>query len=96
MDATRCPKCNKRLIEEADGAGRIELRCLNCDAVDPLKTKAAKWAESSLAQPQALSEAIVDDEFYKERGGTFESLPPRPTLSSGSVYSIWLATTIPW
>ena len=78
MDATRCPKCNKRLIEEADGgdriehrcllrrgrhsenkggemdqlgAGRIELRCLNCDAVDPLKTKGAKWAESSLAQP---------------------------------------------
>ena len=51
MDATRCPKCNKRLIEEADGAGRIELRRPNCDAVDPLKTKAAKWAESSLAQP---------------------------------------------
>jgi phage FluMu protein Com len=51
MDATRCPKCNKRLIEEADDAGRIELRCLNCDTVDPLKTEAAKWAESSLAQP---------------------------------------------
>jgi phage FluMu protein Com len=53
MDATRCPKCNKRLIAEADDAGRTELRCLKCDVVDPLKTEAAKWVESSLAQPPA-------------------------------------------
>jgi phage FluMu protein Com len=51
MDATRCPKCNKRLIAETHRAGRTEMRCLTCDAVDPLKTEAAKWAESSLAQP---------------------------------------------
>jgi phage FluMu protein Com len=51
MDPTRCPKCNKRLIAEAHDDGGIELRCLRCDAVDPLKTDAAKWAESSLSQP---------------------------------------------
>jgi hypothetical protein len=51
----------------SDDAGRTELRCLKCDVVDPLKTKPAKWAESSLAQPRALSEVTLEDEFYKER-----------------------------
>jgi phage FluMu protein Com len=51
MDSTRCPKCNRRLVVEANDDGRTELRCLRCDEVDPLKTDAAKWAESSLAQP---------------------------------------------
>ena len=50
MDVTRCPKCNKRLVA-TDRTGRTELRCLKCDEVDPLKTDAAKWADSPLARP---------------------------------------------
>jgi hypothetical protein len=34
-----------------DKTGRTELRCLKCDKLDPMKTDAAKWADSSLAQP---------------------------------------------
>jgi len=44
MDVTRCPKCNKRLVA-TDRTGS----CLKCDEVDPLKTDAAKWADSPLA-----------------------------------------------
>jgi phage FluMu protein Com len=51
MDTTRCPKCNKHLMAVTEKTGRTELRCLTCDSVDPLKTDAVKWAESSLAPP---------------------------------------------
>lgn len=51
MDVTRCPTCNRRLMAITDRHGRTELRCLNCDQVDPMKTDAAKWADSPLAPP---------------------------------------------
>jgi len=53
MDITRCPKCNKRLTAVSDRNGRTELCCLKCDKVDPMKTDAAKWANSSLSGPSA-------------------------------------------
>jgi phage FluMu protein Com len=51
MDVTRCPKCEKRLMAMTDQNGRTELRCLKCDRIDPIKIEAAKWADSSLADP---------------------------------------------
>jgi phage FluMu protein Com len=51
MDDHRCPKCKKLLMAMTDRTGRTELRCLKCDQVDPMKTHAAKWADSSLAGP---------------------------------------------
>jgi phage FluMu protein Com len=53
MDITRCPKCNKRLMAMTDRNGRTDLCCLKCDKVDPMKTEAAKWANSSLSGPSA-------------------------------------------
>jgi phage FluMu protein Com len=50
MNDHRCPKCNKILMAMTDRSGRTE-RCLKCDQVDPMKTHAAKWAESRLADP---------------------------------------------
>jgi phage FluMu protein Com len=50
MDITRCPKCNRRLIP-VTVSGRTELRCLKCDEIDPMKTDAAKLADSPLAAP---------------------------------------------
>jgi len=47
----RCPHCNKRMQTVFGANGRTEFQCLQCDKVDPLKTDAAKWAESPLAQP---------------------------------------------
>ncbi len=32
-----------------DRTGRTKLVCLKCDNVDPMKTDAVKWANSSLA-----------------------------------------------
>jgi len=51
MDDHRCPKCRKLLMAMIDRTGRTELRCVKCDQVDPMKTDAAKWADSSLAGP---------------------------------------------
>jgi hypothetical protein len=34
-------------------SGRTEFQCLECDKVDPLKTDAAKWAESPLSTKAA-------------------------------------------
>ena len=51
MDDHRCPKCKKYLMAITDRTGRTELRCLKCGQVDPMKTHAAKWADSSLAGP---------------------------------------------
>lgn len=49
MDTNRCPRCKKRLMAVTDKTGRTGLVCLKCDNVDPMKTDAAKWANSSLA-----------------------------------------------
>jgi hypothetical protein len=49
MDKSRCPQCKKRLMAMTDRTGRTQLVCLKCDNVDPMKTDAAKWANSSLA-----------------------------------------------
>ncbi|MBB5048131.1 phage FluMu protein Com [Rhodopseudomonas rhenobacensis] len=51
MDVSRCLKCKKRLMAMTDRTGRITLACLKCDNVDPMKTDAVKWANSSLARP---------------------------------------------
>jgi phage FluMu protein Com len=51
MDDRRCPKCNRLLMAMTDRTGRTELRCLKCDQIDPMKTQAAKWADSPLAGP---------------------------------------------
>jgi tRNA(Ile2) C34 agmatinyltransferase TiaS len=51
MDSTRCPRCSRRMKAVATADGRTDLRCLQCDEVDPLKTGAAKWADSPLASP---------------------------------------------
>jgi uncharacterized protein YbaR (Trm112 family) len=53
MDVTRCPKCKKRLMAMTDRNGRTELRCQKCEKIDPMKTDAAKWADSSLSGPSA-------------------------------------------
>jgi hypothetical protein len=53
MDVTRWPKCKKRLMAMTDRSGRTELICLKCDKVDPMKTDAAKWANSNLSGPSA-------------------------------------------
>jgi hypothetical protein len=45
---TRRPKCGKRTVP-AQVNGRTELKCIRCDAVDPLQTDLAKWADSPLA-----------------------------------------------
>jgi hypothetical protein len=49
MDQSRCPTCRERLIAMTDRTGRTSLVCLKCDNIDPMKTDAAKWANSSLA-----------------------------------------------
>ena len=49
MDMTRCSACKKRLMAMTDRIGRTTLVCLKCDNIDPMKTDAAKWANSSLA-----------------------------------------------
>jgi hypothetical protein len=49
---TRCSICSRRLMPVRDAKGRTDLRCLECDKLDPLKTTdAAKWADSPLAPP---------------------------------------------
>jgi phage FluMu protein Com len=55
MDITRCPKCTKRLMAMTDTTGRTDLRCLKCDKVDPMKTDAVKWANSSLSGPTSAT-----------------------------------------
>ena len=53
MDATRCPRCNKRMKTVISETGRTDFKCLECDQLDPLKTDAVKWAGSSLKKPEA-------------------------------------------
>jgi phage FluMu protein Com len=49
----RCLHCNKRMLAVLGETGRTEFKCLECDKVDPLKTDAAKWAESPLSTKAA-------------------------------------------
>jgi hypothetical protein len=51
MDQSRCPGCKRRLMAMTDRTGRTELVCMKCDKIDPMKTSAARWANSSLAVP---------------------------------------------
>ncbi len=55
MDLTRCPTCTKRMVAMTDRTGRTELRCMKCDKIDPMKTDAAKWADSNLAGPTSAA-----------------------------------------
>jgi DNA-directed RNA polymerase subunit M/transcription elongation factor TFIIS len=55
MDLSRCPGCKKRLIAMTDRESRTKLVCLKCDNVDPMKTVAIKWADSSLASDRGQS-----------------------------------------
>ena len=48
MDITRCPQCKRRLMSMTDRKSRTRLVCLKCDNIDPLRTDAVKWANSSL------------------------------------------------
>jgi uncharacterized C2H2 Zn-finger protein len=48
MDGNRCPRCKKRLMALTDRTDRTKLVCLRCDDIDPMKTDAIKWANSSL------------------------------------------------
>jgi hypothetical protein len=51
MDSvTRCVHCGQRLIPTLSPDGRTVLTCMWCDNVDPMKTEAAKWADSPLAE----------------------------------------------
>jgi len=50
MDASRCPRCKRRLIVMTDRTGRTKMACLKCDNIDPMKTDAVKWANSSLVR----------------------------------------------
>jgi hypothetical protein len=52
MDGSRCPICRTRFMAATDNTGRTQLVCLKCDNVDPMKTDAVKWANSSLGPPQ--------------------------------------------
>jgi hypothetical protein len=49
MDMSRCLGCKRRLMAMTDRTGRTTQVCLKCDNIDPMKTDAAKWANSSLA-----------------------------------------------
>jgi hypothetical protein len=51
MDEHRCPNCKKLMMAMTDRTGKTELRCLKCDKDDPMRTEAAKWADSPLAAP---------------------------------------------
>jgi tRNA(Ile2) C34 agmatinyltransferase TiaS len=56
LDKTRCPTCSKRLIPVLSN-GRTDLRCLECEKIDPLKTNAVKWAKSPLATPAGVADS---------------------------------------
>jgi hypothetical protein len=82
MNISRCLGCKRRLMSMTDRTGRTKLVCLKCDNVDPMKTDAAKWANSTLANSvvNAASRRISDDGLSTSRGFT-GSLEPtsRPT-----------------
>jgi hypothetical protein len=74
MDLTRCPICTRRLMAVTDQNGSIELSCLKCDGIDPMKTDAAKWADSPLARPP--KDGPTSDQVIAGNN----SVSPRPYL----------------
>ncbi len=52
LDVSRCAKCRRRMLAMADQTGRTTLACLECDNIDPMKTEALAWANSSLGCPR--------------------------------------------
>jgi hypothetical protein len=73
MDPSRCPQCKKRLMAMTDRTGRTKLVCLKCENVDPMKTDAVKWANSSLAAPakiQGERPIVFGRSGLVSRGGT--------------------------
>jgi hypothetical protein len=52
MDVSRCARCRRRMLAMADQTGRTTLVCLECDNIDPMKTDALAWANSSLGGPR--------------------------------------------
>ena len=52
MDVSRCAECSRRMLAMADQTGRTTLVCLECDNIDPMKTDALAWANSSLGSPR--------------------------------------------
>jgi hypothetical protein len=53
MKSTYCPQCEKRTVAVMGNGGHItKLPCIRCGTTDPLKTDAAKWANSSLRPPE--------------------------------------------
>jgi hypothetical protein len=52
MDMSRCAKCRRRMLAIAERTGRTALVCLECDDIDPMKTSAVAWANSSLGGPR--------------------------------------------
>jgi len=61
MDGSRCPICKKRLMSLTDRTGRTQLVCLKCDQIDPMKTDAVKWADSSLGRSVELKISAQSD-----------------------------------
>ena len=48
---TRCLHCGRLLVPMRSYSGRTELKCMFCDKLDPIETRATQWADSALAQP---------------------------------------------
>ena len=54
---TRCLQCGKRMVPIPSFSGRIELKCVFCDRLDPMEmAEAQKWADGPLAIP--ISEPV--------------------------------------
>lgn len=67
MDLTRCLHCGERLIPALTLDGWIELKCIWCDNIDPLKTEAAKWVESPLCAYRKSSPSILVMQSTQDR-----------------------------
>jgi hypothetical protein len=53
MKSAHCPLRRKRTVAvKGDGGCITKLECIRCDTVDPLKTDAVKWENSSLRPPE--------------------------------------------
>jgi hypothetical protein len=56
--------------------GRTELVCLKCDNIDPMKTDAAKWASSSLAdypRDPLMADAVAQSKLRDARGSEVDA-----------------------
>jgi len=46
---TRCLQCGKRMVRGPSYSGRIELKCVFCDRLDPMEmAEPQKWADGPL------------------------------------------------